>query len=445
MPKLRPLSQTKFINDANLVSYWPLDGNSNDSKGSNNGTDTAITYNASYAVQSNFGQGASFNGSSSKIDLPNLGVSGSSARTISGWFYVPSISASMYLYCSGKGSDNTNFSLSVTNAVNNSQLYLYCNNNDYYTGVNTVPLNQWFHMTLVYDGGTLSTSTVHFYINGVSLSSTKAGTGNAAANTTNSDYSIGYYRIGNSNFFNGYSDDVAIFNRALSASEVNELYQGMTLGEYLGSGSSTTKLLLHLNGNSTDSSGNGNNGTDSNITYVDGKFGKCASFNGSSSKITINNGFSTIKGDDTHTISLWVKCNDFTNSPVILASRSGDYDIFFFELGTNTLYWGYRSASGVNYRTYTISTNSGWNLYTLVKTGATTGDVYINGVLQSNYTGSINAISSTDNGDLVFGVYTGDTLWLNGLIDETIIENRAWSSEEVKKYYTNSLGRFATL
>ena len=48
----------------------------------------------------------------------------------------------------------------------------------------------------------------------------------------------------------------------------------MSLGEYIPN--SNTKLLLHLNGNSTDSSGNGNNGTDTNITYGlgYGKFGQ---------------------------------------------------------------------------------------------------------------------------------------------------------------------------
>ena len=30
----------------------------------------------------------------------------------------------------------------------------------------------------------------------------------------------------------------------------------------------------------------------------------------------------------------------------------------------------------------------------------------------------------------------------SGAIDEVIIENRAWTASEVKKYYTNSLGRF---
>ena len=62
----------------------------------------------------------------------------------------------------------------------------------------------------------------------------------------------------------------------------------MTLGEYNWAGAATTLWLYHLNWNSNDSSGNGNNWTDTNISYVDWKFWQCGSFNWSSSKIVIS-------------------------------------------------------------------------------------------------------------------------------------------------------------
>lgn len=89
--------------------------------------------------------------------------------------------------------------------------------------------------------------------------------------------------------FSGSIDDTFLFSRALSAGEVAELYQSMTLGEYLPN--SNTKLLLHLNGSSADSSGNNNNGTDTSITYsqANGKFGQGAGFDSTSDKILIAN------------------------------------------------------------------------------------------------------------------------------------------------------------
>ncbi|MEK7174285.1 MAG: hypothetical protein AAB759_01355, partial [Patescibacteria group bacterium] len=59
------LYSTSFFSDSNLLNYYRFEGNSNDSKGSNNGTDTNISYSSSYGK---FGQGSLFQtASSSKI------------------------------------------------------------------------------------------------------------------------------------------------------------------------------------------------------------------------------------------------------------------------------------------------------------------------------------------------------------------------------------------
>lgn len=49
------------------ISYYKLDGNSNDSVGTNNGTDTAITYSS---ANGRIIQGAGFNGTNSIITIP---------------------------------------------------------------------------------------------------------------------------------------------------------------------------------------------------------------------------------------------------------------------------------------------------------------------------------------------------------------------------------------
>src|ERR1051326_1866471 len=79
----KEIYRTKLFNDPALVSYWRFEGNSNDSKGSNNGSDTSITYSSG---NGNFGQGAGFNGSSSKIVITdNSSLHLLSAFTILGW------------------------------------------------------------------------------------------------------------------------------------------------------------------------------------------------------------------------------------------------------------------------------------------------------------------------------------------------------------------------
>jgi hypothetical protein len=68
-------------------------------------------------------------------------------------------------------------------------------------------------------------------------------------------------------------------------------------------------LIAHykLDGDATDSSGNGYNGTATNVTYVTGQIGQAGSFNGSSSQIvgtTLGNFGSTATA---FTIAMWVK------------------------------------------------------------------------------------------------------------------------------------------
>ena len=72
-------------------------------------------------------------------------------------------------------------------------------------------------------------------------------------------------------------------------------YQGIAAG------------IWPLDGNSNDGSGNANNGTDSNVSYDGmGRFGSCASFNGSSSRIALPNNAS-LKPSGAFTVFCWYK------------------------------------------------------------------------------------------------------------------------------------------
>lgn len=77
----------------------------------------------------------------------------------------------------------------------------------------------------------------------------------------------------------------------------------MSIGEFWPS--INLARLYHLNGNSIDYSGNGQNGADTNISYAAayGKFGQGAAFNGSSSKINIR-AITTLTGN--FFIAFWI-------------------------------------------------------------------------------------------------------------------------------------------
>lgn len=204
------LKASSLLNDASLVSYYRFEGNSNDSKGSFNGTDTAITYSS---ANGKFGQGAGLNGTNSKIVFStdsSLNVGG--AFTLSLWVYPTAYPASAY-----------NVINKLTYATSGWMLYADINHlwNFFCYGLTPISvtigdaysLNTWQNIVATYNGNALS-----IYLNG-ELKDSKSTTGTPSVSTNALE--IGRYDV---LYFPGKVDDVAIFSRALNQSEVSNLY-----------------------------------------------------------------------------------------------------------------------------------------------------------------------------------------------------------------------------
>ena len=65
----------------------------------------------------------------------------------------------------------------------------------------------------------------------------------------------------------------------------------------------------------------------------------------------------------------------------------------------------------------------------------TTSRLYIDGVLDASATESVSSLQPT----VTFGHWQGGTRYLNGLIDDVRIYNRALSPDEIKRLY--NMGR----
>ena len=84
------------------------------------------------------------------------------------------------------------------------------------TPANSIPPNIWKHVVLTYNG-----SELVFWINGIKQTPTITS-GSVPANSNNRLIGVGfpdYY------YFNGLIDEVRIYNRALSAEEIKQLYE----------------------------------------------------------------------------------------------------------------------------------------------------------------------------------------------------------------------------
>jgi len=224
----------------------------------------------------------------------------------------------------------------------------------------------------------------------------------------------------------------------------------MSLGEYMGASLGITKGLWHLNGNSTDSSGNSNNGTDTNISYslANGKFRQGALFNGTNSKIVVSYDTSLNFGTSPFTVSLWMKTTSVATG-ILLAKYSQSATLDYYALIFFGSYVGFRLRDrtfGSDWNTNSISSvNDGlWHNVIGVREGATSRKIYIDGNLETTETDDISATNLTSNQTTTFGCFLNSTpvAFYAGAIDETILENYAWTASQIKKYYTNSLGRF---
>jgi hypothetical protein len=215
----------------------------------------------------------------------------------------------------------------------------------------------------------------------------------------------------------------------------------MSLGEFIPS--SNTKLLLHLNGNSTDSSGNNNNGTDTNITYsqANGKFGQGAWWNGSNSRMYISS-FTQVGGNATW--SWWMKRagSGSRSNSWIIGSWETQLDLLVYVLASDSkLTVQICGSSG--FATPSALTNGVWYNFTVVRNG-TSAYLYQNGKLVNSISGL--TLRSDVGQQIRLGCNnTNDVDAYNGAIDEFIKENYAWTPQQVAKYYTMTKGRFGII
>lgn len=213
----------------------------------------------------------------------------------------------------------------------------------------------------------------------------------------------------------------------------------MALWEYTWLGSGTTKWLYHLNGNSNDSSGNANNWTATNITWVSWIKGSgAASFNGSSSVIATSSAITTWTSA---TFSFWLyKTNDNDQS----FFNEWDYNaasLCFFSNSDHKINYRFWSTNGIATWADPVVNNS-WNNIICTHTW-TSGIIYINWKVA--WSGTVNAKNSSWTYFMLWKLWQLSLYWLNWYMDEVIIENRAWTQKEVQKYYTYSKWYFGTL
>ena len=417
-----------------------------------------------------FNKGAVFNGSSSTIDLPtgDLGI-GNSNFSISLWFNSANITQndqSLFWFQHYQSPIRTGaiVSSSASGMGGDYDLRFYCmiGGASYNANSNSDILssNTWYHAVFVKS----STSGMAIYINGSStpVATNTSATGNVNTNMTSGGANtIGYYKTSASNhYFNGKIDQFRTFNKALSTSEIATLYNETTTTantlQVLGDSSCIAAYTFEGNVNDLDTTTPQNgtasnviydyNGTESNITYATGKFGKALSYSGASSNIETNLSPSNFTSD--YSISFWVKltnANTFQNF-VGNYQNSPSYGGFTFmsrDVGSGVYRFGfifwYSSGAYYNYvdNNDVLATSGEWAHLVVTKSSSALPILYVNGTANSlNYRNAV-----TDHGTTSQNFKIGNTLNTNysaGLIDQLRIFEKSLSPGEVNSLYNET-------
>ena len=422
---------------------------------------------------------ASFNGSNSKIDLPNNILPNNSTASSSCSFWFKSSSGNStgdsetIIDAWSYSTSEPGWGLFMEPAYGgfpDGQLYLanyYLGGTSGGTGNVTFRDGNWHFGVVVLD---FSGGTIKVYIDGNStpVLSQTVSSSNVDVFTTNA--AIGYQNANPSypRHFNGAIDQVRIYSDALTTSEIGYLFtneNSTTAGQLNPSGFPTNCVaaytmdtsangilntqdlstvdypagagclaLYEMNGNSNDTSGT-YNGTPTNITYEGGAFGQAAVFNGSSSKIALNSSISSIFTDN-FTFSAWVYPADNSNYICLLSAEFGMELYFYqgqFQLYSNNTNNG-TSRNIFNFGTTTTNyAINQWYHVALVFT-KTSQAWYING--QQNGTNTTSSYTPYQASLISIGYFErqdggANHYVFNGLIDQVRIYNTALTQSQI--------------
>jgi hypothetical protein len=307
----------------NQVSWFRGEGNANDSQGSNNGTNTGVTYNTGKVGQAFFfDSNADTIATNTSFNQPYAQLSAEA------WVYPTSHGQG------GEGveqfgrsvisnTESDGFNLGVRNGFLqvDYRLTTVSGSQPLTATTNQLALNQWSHIAMTYNG-----SVIKGYVNGVEVISQNA-TG-TIRNVTNANSCLmignnptGSCVVDDRGFsWRGGIDEPSIFNRGLSASEIQSIYNVGSAGKCGNGGGTPTctappsDMLAWYPGesNANDISGNNNGTLQNGATFAAGKVGQGIKFDGVDDSVSIPDA-AALKPQNI-TVETWVKFDSLSSN-----------------------------------------------------------------------------------------------------------------------------------
>ena len=204
-----------------LEAWWSFDDPGSGAKAidlSGNGNEGTISGDVIYDDEGKIGEALTFDGSTNSVDMGNqisLDITG--PITLSVWIKPQSLPSGIRQIVN----QNSKFALRMKNGIITFADGIPDGNCD--TGSLSLTINEWYHVVAVFSGtpgSPVTASNCKIYVNNINETVNASGTWNPSG-------SVGTTYIGSNNgddqFFPGLIDEVRIYSRALSETEIKKL------------------------------------------------------------------------------------------------------------------------------------------------------------------------------------------------------------------------------
>jgi hypothetical protein len=437
-----------------LVGYWSFDGRDftdkvYDRSGQNNHGYFIGGATSSAKIAGRVGQGIKFDGVDNHITAGSpASLDNISQKTITAWVYPTRLTGGCFSSIANK--DRWRIVACSTGELSFEQQRISANG-IWQSPSGSLSLNSWQFVAVTYDNSS-TTNDPSLYLNGSAINTAEIVTPNGSLQ----DESLDELWFGDNpdnptgGLFKGTLDEVRIYNRILSASEIKALYN-MGTGKHRSGPSQSGlvgwwKMEDGSGTQATDSSGRKNHGTlitcaSTYPVWSNGKLGGGLNFDGLDGYVDVGNP-SDFNDMPQFSISAWVypRTEGENFNGRIVQKGSGTTPLNGWALLT-----GYNTATfRVDYDTAdlleTVPLKLGvWNHLVVTWSGglsSTTVNMYVNNI-ESGYGGN-TALGTRviDNLQTVkIGNNNGCTRTFDGIIDDVRIYNRTLTPAEVKKVY----------
>ncbi len=417
------------IPTSGLIAYYPFDTGTNNTVGNTlHATSVGATLGPGRTHTNNC---YSFDGINDRITIPS--TFDFLPRTVNLWFIAENADYSDWRFI--YESDNALLQKGLLELVVreiNSQLYLFINAGDCRDTVE-INKNQWYNANLYVD----ASKQMKFHLNGTLVTNKPFTTFLTSVNGSQKVV-IGANRFENARLLKGKIDDIAVFNRELTQTEISLIVNPApppvpTLDSLV--------AYYPFNGNAGDSSGNGLHGTTTGVIAAPDRFNIAASslkFSGSNNFVELPSDFDFVP----RTVNLWFKAeqDDYSDWKLIYESDNPTLQkgllelVLRQEMSQLLLYIN----AGNCRDTVPVQINTWYNVNLFVDSNKVM-KFYLNGVLLSNKTFTSNLTSSNGLNKVLLGTDRNKIgRFFKGQIDDLRFFSYGLSQTEINAIYNQA-------